>query len=127
MSKMDCQLLHQKVCQRISVIPENWNFSSRFVLKTTKTPVFAFTTEILWRTFLRNKWQSIFDVVKDFSFCLQFYWRNHKCKLLLDISLISYLFLDKGWVKVIEYLLDVLCRQPIKLFQVVSTSEFHEY
>ena len=23
--------------------------------------------------------------------------------------------------------LDVLCRQPIKLFQVVSTSEFHEY
>ena len=25
------------------------------------------------------------------------------------------------------YMLDVLCRQPIKLFQVVSTSEFHEY
>ena len=25
------------------------------------------------------------------------------------------------------YLVDVLCRQPIKLFQVVSTSEFHEY
>ena len=25
------------------------------------------------------------------------------------------------------YLLDVLCRQPIKLFQVVSASEFHEY
>ena len=25
------------------------------------------------------------------------------------------------------YILDVLCRQPIKLFQVVSTSEFHEY
>ena len=24
-------------------------------------------------------------------------------------------------------ILDVLCRQPIKLFQVVSTSEFHEY
>ena len=24
-------------------------------------------------------------------------------------------------------LIDVLCRQPIKLFQVVSTSEFHEY
>ena len=23
--------------------------------------------------------------------------------------------------------LDVLCRQPIKLFQVVSTTEFHEY
>ena len=27
----------------------------------------------------------------------------------------------------IEYIVDVLCRQPIKLFQVVSTSEFHEY
>ena len=25
------------------------------------------------------------------------------------------------------YILDVLCCQPIKLFQVVSTSEFHEY
>ena len=25
------------------------------------------------------------------------------------------------------YSVDVLCRQPIKLFQVVSTSEFHEY
>ena len=24
-------------------------------------------------------------------------------------------------------IVDVLCRQPIKLFQVVSTSEFHEY
>ena len=27
----------------------------------------------------------------------------------------------------IRYSLDVLCRQQIKLFQVVSTSEFHEY
>ena len=27
----------------------------------------------------------------------------------------------------IEYIVDVLCRQPIKLFQVVSTSEFHEF
>ena len=25
------------------------------------------------------------------------------------------------------YQVDVLCRQQIKLFQVVSTSEFHEY
>ena len=25
------------------------------------------------------------------------------------------------------YLLDVLCHQQIKLFQVISTSEFHEY
>ena len=26
-----------------------------------------------------------------------------------------------------QYLIDVLCRQQIKLFQFVSTSEFHEY
>ena len=36
MSKMDCHSLRQKVCQRISVIPENWHFYSCFVLKTTK-------------------------------------------------------------------------------------------
>ena len=47
MSKIDCHLLCQNVCQRISVIPENWHFNSRFVLKTTKTPVFVFITEIL--------------------------------------------------------------------------------
>ena len=27
----------------------------------------------------------------------------------------------------VYYILDVLCCQQIKLFQVVSTSEFHEY
>ena len=27
----------------------------------------------------------------------------------------------------VHTILDVLCRQQIKLFQVVSTSEFHEY
>ena len=42
MSKMNRQLLRQKIRQRISVIPENWHFNSRFVLKTTKTPVFCF-------------------------------------------------------------------------------------
>ena len=46
-SKMDRHLLRQKVYQRISVIPENWHFNSRFVLKTKKTPVFVFITEIL--------------------------------------------------------------------------------
>ena len=51
-------LLRQKVRQGISVIPENWHFYSRFVLKTTKTSVFVFITEILWRTFWRNKWRS---------------------------------------------------------------------
>ena len=46
-SKTDRQLLCQKACQRISVIPENWHFDTRFVMKTTKTPVFVFITEIL--------------------------------------------------------------------------------
>ena len=46
-SKTDCQLLRQKFCQRISVFPENWHFNSCFVLKTTKTPLFVFITEIL--------------------------------------------------------------------------------
>ena len=46
-SKLDRHLLRQKVCQRISVIPENWHFNSRFVLKTTKTAAFVFITEIL--------------------------------------------------------------------------------
>ena len=42
MSKTDHHLLRQKVHQRISVIPENWHFKSRFVLKTTKTTVFYY-------------------------------------------------------------------------------------
>ena len=46
------------------MFPENWHFNSRFVLKTTKIPVFVFFTEILWQTFWRNKWWSIFDDVK---------------------------------------------------------------
>ena len=29
------------------VFPENWHFDSCFVLKTTKTPLFVFITEIL--------------------------------------------------------------------------------
>ena len=68
MSKTDHHLLRQKVNQRISVIPENCHFNSRFVSKTTKAPVFVFITEILWRTFWHYKWQSVFDVVKDSSF-----------------------------------------------------------
>ena len=47
------------------------------------------------------------NVVKDSIFCLQFYWSNHEGQLLLDISKILYPFLDKGWVKVIEYLLSM--------------------
>ena len=56
MSKMDCHLLRQKVRQRISVPKTNtlyvsnmlnWRSNSRFVLKTTKTPMFVFITEIV--------------------------------------------------------------------------------
>ena len=36
MSKTDRHSLCQKVCQIISVIPENWHFNSRLVLKATK-------------------------------------------------------------------------------------------
>ena len=54
-SKMDRQILRQKVRQRISLMktyvhtmfPENWHFRSCFVLKTTKTPLLVFITEIL--------------------------------------------------------------------------------
>ena len=46
------------------LFPKNWHFNSRFVLKTTKTPVFVFITEIRWQTFWRDKWRSVFDVVK---------------------------------------------------------------
>ena len=84
-SKMDCHLLRQRVRQRISVIPENWHFNSRLVLKTTKTPVFVFITEILWQTFWRNKWRSVFDVVKNLRLCT---WLldddTTKWKLLLE-------------------------------------------
>ena len=44
MSKMDRHLLRQ---QTHSMFPENWRSNSRFVLKTTKTPMFVFITEIL--------------------------------------------------------------------------------
>ena len=51
---MDRQLLFQKVRQIISVMkqthskfPENWHLNLLFGLKTTKTLVFVFITEIL--------------------------------------------------------------------------------
>ena len=46
--------------------PENWHFSSRFVLKTTKTQFSVFSTEILWRTF-RLKDLRVYNG-------LEFYW-----------------------------------------------------
>ena len=41
-----------------------WHLNSRFVEKTTKAPVFVFITEIIWRTFWRNNWRSMIDVVE---------------------------------------------------------------
>ena len=57
---MDRHLLRQKVHQRISVIPENWHFNSRFVLNTTKTPVFVFITDIFF--------DKLFDAINDNPF-----------------------------------------------------------
>ena len=62
MSKTDCQLLRQKVRLRISVIPENWHFNSRSVLKTTLLRFIDIIND-----------DPFFNVVKDSSFCLQFY------------------------------------------------------
>ena len=44
---MNRHLIGQKVRQRISEIPKNWHFNSRFVLMTKNTPMIAVITEIL--------------------------------------------------------------------------------
>jgi hypothetical protein len=62
MSKMDRHLLRLKFCQRISVIPENRHFNSRFVLKTTKSPVFACLLSLL------RFFDELFDVINDNPF-----------------------------------------------------------
>ena len=54
------------------VFPEKWyyknssffHFNSRFVLKTTKTPVFVFINDIFWRIFRCSNWWFIIDVVE---------------------------------------------------------------
>ena len=69
-SKTDRHLLCQKVRQRISVMKTN---TAVFVVFKTKRELkcqFSGITEILWRTFWRNKWWSVFDVVKDSSYFL---------------------------------------------------------
>jgi hypothetical protein len=49
------------------------NTSVFIVLKTKRELKCQFSgiTEILWRTFWRNKWRSVFDVVKDSSYIIQ--------------------------------------------------------
>ena len=67
MSKTDCHLLRQKVCQRISVIKKKTLVFFKRELKCQ----FSGITEILWRIFWRNNWRSIFDIVNDSSFWAQ--------------------------------------------------------
>ena len=45
----------------------------------------------------------------------------------LNICKLNFPFVYQFYTKMTTYILDALCRQPIKLFQVVSTSKFHEY
>ena len=67
MSKTDCHLLRQKVCQRISVIKKKTLVFFKRELKCQ----FSGITEILWRIYWRNNWRSIFDIVNDSSFWAQ--------------------------------------------------------
>ena len=65
-NKADHHLLRKKVCQRISVMKTN---TASFVVFMTKHKLkcqLSGITEILWQTFWHNKWQFVFDVVKDY-------------------------------------------------------------
>ena len=61
------------------------------------------------------------------------HWLLTSCQFLLDLKIAEFLIYEIGanialGLKIVhKYLLDVLWFQPIKLIQVVSTSEFHEY
>ena len=65
---MDRQLLRQKVRQKISVIKTNTLFFNVFNTKWTifvsSSQLFVLITDIFWRTFWRNNWKSIIDVVE---------------------------------------------------------------
>ena len=73
---MDCQLLHQKCLQKISVIKTN-TFVCFFVVFKTKRELechnklffwkyqfLVFGTDNFWQNFWHNNWQSIFDIVE---------------------------------------------------------------
>ena len=69
--KSELSIISSKVNQRISVkkpthsvFSVNWHFNLRFVLKRTKTLDFVFITEILWWTFWRKNWWSVFAIAK---------------------------------------------------------------
>ena len=72
-SKTVRQILRQKVNQRISAMEKGFQIIDNSIhvlslLKTTKTPLFVFITEILWWTLCCNNWRSIFDSVKILRF-----------------------------------------------------------
>ena len=64
----------KNLCNENLMCPENWHFNSRCVLKTTKTPVFFIA-------FWRNKWRSVFDIVKRLRFCIVLFSGVSKRKL----------------------------------------------
>ena len=85
------QLSHEKVPQRISVIPENWHFNSHFVLKTTKTAFFVFINEILRWNFWRHNWWTTFDVVKKLRYFVL------SCDVLYCLPLSSEFRVHQEW------------------------------
>ena len=58
-------LQRHKVRQLISVMKTNTGIFGVFKTKSELKWQFVFITEILWRIVWRNKWESLFDVVKN--------------------------------------------------------------
>ena len=88
---MDHQLLHQKVCQKISVLKTNtlcfW-FIFTFCLEDNKNTSGFF--EVFWQTFWHNNWKSLFDVVEKLCSYVtksEFYPRCMKIRMLLKNQL----------------------------------------
>ena len=81
-----------------------WHFNAHFVLKTTKSQVFVMITKIFWQTFWRNKWTSVFGVVKDSSYIGKNIFTTNLDKYINKIAflkcIISYHFI--GGVGAIE-------------------------
>ena len=78
---------HTLCLQRIGI----W----RFVLKTTKTAVFVFITEILWQTIWRNNWQPVFWRCKNTALMYQD-WNIDKIFVPINWNFL-YIFLDLLW------------------------------
>ena len=122
------------------------NFVNRFDTEvSTYILIFYIYDVIKWCTNLDKTYLRFFGLHK---FCNQiwywsiylptywdFIWRYQRVYLLhmrknvsrSRVTSFELKFVNKFLIEVSTYILEVLCRQPIKLFQVVSTSEFHEY